>query len=63
MKRPTISLIQRKSKRSDRGLPRPEVQELLDHLAREIAAEYLRLLTPETELPAGPDRRDAEVNK
>ncbi len=62
MKRPTISLTQRKTRRSDRGLPPPEVQDLLDHLAEEIAAEYLRLLTPEPEGPAGPDRREAEVN-
>ena len=40
----------------------PEVLALLDHLAEEIAAEYLRLLTPEPQGPAGPDRREAEVN-
>ena len=63
MKRPPISLIKRKSRSSGRGLPPPEVQELLDHLAKEIAAEYLRLLTPEPEGPVGPNRRQAEVNK
>jgi hypothetical protein len=35
----------------------PEVLALLDHLAEEIAAEYLRLLAPETGTPIGPDRR------
>jgi hypothetical protein len=63
MKRPTISRIQRKSRRSDRGLPPPEVQELLDHLAKEIASEYLRLLTPEPGRLADRDRDEAEVNK
>ena len=33
-----------------------EVLALLDHLAEEIAAEYLRLLTPETEVPGEPHR-------
>jgi len=32
----------------------PEVLALLDHLAEEIAAEYLRLLAPETGTPIGP---------
>ncbi len=35
----------------------PEVLALLDHLAEEIAAEYLRLLAPETGAPVGPDQR------
>ena len=35
----------------------PEVLALLDHLAEEIAAEYLRLLAPETGAPIGPDQR------
>jgi hypothetical protein len=30
----------------------PEVLAILDHLAEEIAAEYLRLLTPEAGVPA-----------
>jgi len=42
----------------------PEVFALLDHLAEEIAAEYLRLLTPEPEGSAGPDRtREMEVER
>lgn len=63
MKRPPISLIQRKSRRSGRGLPPPEVQEMLDHIAKEIAAEYIRLLTPEPGRLADRDRDEAEVNK
>lgn len=63
MKRPPISLIQRKSRRSGRGLPPPEVQELLDHLAKEIAAEYLRLLTPEPGRLVDRNRDKVEVNK
>lgn len=35
----------------------PEVLALLDHLAEEIAAEYLRLLAPEPGTPIGPDQR------
>ena len=34
----------------------PEVLALLDHLAEEIAAEYLRLLAPEEGTPVGPDQ-------
>jgi hypothetical protein len=34
----------------------PEVLALLDHLAEEIAAEYLRLLAPEIGTPIGPAR-------
>ena len=34
----------------------PEVLALLDHLAEEIAAEYLRLLAPQDETSFGPDQ-------
>ena len=34
----------------------PEVLALLDHLAEEIAAEYLRLLAPQDETSVGPDQ-------
>ena len=64
MKRPTISPIQRKTGRSDRDLPPPEIRDLLDHLAQEIAAKYLRLLTPEAEAPDELDRpRELEVDR
>jgi hypothetical protein len=35
----------------------PEVLALLDHLAEELAAEYMRLLTPRHGMPREPDRR------
>jgi hypothetical protein len=44
-------------KKSPSDLLSPEVLALLDHLAEEIAAEYLRLLVPETGTPIGPDQR------
>ena len=51
------------TRRPEELLP-PEVLALLDHLAEEIAAEYIGLLTPEPEGPAEPDRLvDMEVDR
>lgn len=45
-------------------LLQPEVLALLDYLAEEIAAEYIRLLIPEPESPTEPDRlREMEVER
>lgn len=38
--------------RDDREVPLSELRDLLDHLAEEIAADYRRLLTAETERPS-----------
>jgi hypothetical protein len=42
----------------------PEVLALLDHLAEELAAEYMRLLTPHHGMPREPNRpREGKVER
>lgn len=50
--------------RGSKELLPTEVLALLDHLAEEIAAEYIRLLMPEPEAPTDPDRlQEMEVER
>jgi hypothetical protein len=55
MRRSTVRSTDGATKPPEAALS-PDVLALLDHLAEDIAAEYLKLLTPEGGISVGPDQ-------